>query len=159
MVEDVFFTVETGVLPSLSGGSASLLGVLMGVSLDWQVNDRLTATLAREPVQSSLGSILLTPSDIRYQFSADVLGTWEFGRPAQSAPPLPDFENLPIESAPPATPVPESTQPPAESPADASEDNPPEIPQDVPRDNPPQNPPSIPPDGPEAANPDPGEDE
>src|SRR5690606_11789794 len=52
LVKDLFFTVETGVLPSLSGGGNPLLGSLLAVSLDWQVNDRMTATLAREPVQA-----------------------------------------------------------------------------------------------------------
>lgn len=94
VVQDVFVTVETGVLPSLSGGSGSLLGTLLGVSLDWRINDRMSARLAREPVQSAIGTLYLTQSELPYQFSADVRGTWEFGRPAEGNIPIPALDPL-----------------------------------------------------------------
>src|SRR5690606_17133824 len=89
-----FVTVETGVLPSLSGGSGSLLGTLLGVSLDWRINDRMSARLAREPVQSAIGTLYLTQTELPYQFSADVQGTWEFGRPAEGDIPIPTLDPL-----------------------------------------------------------------
>jgi translocation and assembly module TamB len=108
LVEDVFLTVESGVLSNLTGSSGSM-GTLFGMSLDWQVNDRITATLAREPVQAALGSMFLVPTEVPYQFSADVTGTWEFGRPAVSELPVPDLQNLPVESMPPQAPLPPDT--------------------------------------------------
>ena len=115
VVEDVFVTFETGVLQSLTGGSSSNVGALLGVSLDWQVNNQVTATLGREPVQSALGTLYFRPSEVPYQFSGDVRGTWEFGRPAESELPVPDLTDLPVESAPPQAPLPENPPEPADS--------------------------------------------
>ena len=113
LVEDVFLTVETGVLPSLTGGGTSLFGTLLGVSLDWQVNDRITATVAREPVQSALGTLYMRQTELPYQFSADVRGVWEFGRPSTSELPVPQIRSAPVESALPMEMEPGDTLPPA----------------------------------------------
>lgn len=109
VVEDVFLTVESGVLSNLTNSTSSSLGTLLGISLDWQVNNRVTATVGREPVQSALGTMFLSGTEVPYQFSADVTGTWEFGRPAQADLPMPDIRSMPIESGAPATLPPEST--------------------------------------------------
>jgi translocation and assembly module TamB len=122
LLEDVFLTVETGMLSSLTGGGSSFLGALLGVSLDWQVNDKVTATLAREPVQSSYGTMLLAPGDLHYQWSADVRGTWEFGHPAEPDIPAPDVENLPIESEPPMQPATPAAPAPAAPPPKTEEE-------------------------------------
>ena len=67
---------------------------LLGVSLDWRINDRMSARFAREPVQSAIGTLYLTQTELPYQFSADVQGTWEFGRPAEGDIPIPTLDPL-----------------------------------------------------------------
>lgn len=101
VVEDLFLTLETGVLSSLRGDNSSVRGTLFGLRMDWRVNDQLTTTIAREPVQSALGTLYITASEIPYQFSVEVRGTWEFEKPRQTELPVPDLEeDSVVESAP-----------------------------------------------------------
>lgn len=100
LLPDLFLTLETGVLPA-GTGSSGLLGTLLGVSLDWEVNRFVTARLAREPVQSGLRSLILVPVEVKYQWSADVKGRWEFGRPRVEELPEPTPpEEVPVELPP-----------------------------------------------------------
>lgn len=83
LLPDVFLTLETGVADVFSG--SELINAL-GLSLDWQVKDYLSARIAREPVRTGIG-ILSASGDVRYQWSADVNGNWEFARPDTTVPP------------------------------------------------------------------------
>jgi translocation and assembly module TamB len=110
LLRDVFLTLETGVTSAVN--QSNPFNALLGVSLDWQVANYLAARLAREPVRTSAGP-LFQSRDVPYQWSADVNGTWEFGKPDTSKIIRPDVPETRLPGVVAPAPPPAPAQPPA----------------------------------------------
>ena len=118
VLPDVFLTLETGVASAMNPSNP--LNALLGVSVDWQISDYVAARVAREPVRSGIGGLLFQSSDIPYQWSTDLNGTWEFARPENAPSMEPEVEEptLPGRVAP--APARSPSEAPLETPREAT---------------------------------------